>query len=307
MRLSAEVFAIEASVVSARIERFIAQTMTELHRAGVVVTMSGGLDSSTVAALAVRAVGADRVTGLLLPEKQGNPDAMRYALLMARKLGIATQTIDLSPLLARIGAYRFSLARIPVRAVREVAVRSYLALTKSNPYVRGIRGKGSSLFRKGFSSSNVKHRMRLVATYRFAEEHGLLVVGCAHKSEDLVGLFVKYGVDDCADVMPLKNLYRSHILQLASHVSVPREIIDRTPNPDIMAGISDKYVDVLGLTADVLDLILFGLVEARLSCSEIARALNLQEGKVKEIEEIVSLTGHMRNHSLAPSWESLTA
>jgi NAD+ synthase len=306
MRLSAEVFAIEAAVVSLRIEGFIANAMSELRRDGVVVTMSGGLDSSTVAALAVRAVGADRVTGLLLPEKQGNPDARRYALLMAGQLGIGTQTFDLSPLLERIGAYRFPLARIPVRAVREVAVKGYLALTRANPYVQGLRGEGSSLFRKGFSSSNVKHRMRLVATYRFAEENNLLVVGCAHKSEDLVGLFVKYGVDDCADVMPLKNLYRSHILQLASYVGVPQEIIERTPNPDILAGISDKYYDVLGLKADVLDLILFGLIEAGLSCSEIADALGLDEGKVTEIEEIVSLTSHMRNHSQAPSWESLS-
>jgi len=302
VKLSPGVFAIDAADVSSRIERFISETMTALRREGVVVAISGGLDSSTVAALAARAVGADRVTGLMMPEKQGNPEAEKFGAMMANRLGIQTKTIDLSGLLKQAGAYDFVLARIPGRAIREKVVKTYFAVSRANPYLQGIRGERPPLFGKGFSAMNVKHRLRLVMAYRFAEEHNLMVVGCAHRSEDLLGLFVKYGVDDCADVMPLKNLYRSHILQLARHLGVPAEIIDRPPNPDIIAGVTDKYYDVLGIHAETIDLILYGLVEAQMTPAEVANEVGLPEGKVEEIREIVELTAHMRHHSMAPEF-----
>ncbi len=300
LKLDAQVFAIDAGDVSRRIERFIAEAMTTLRRDGVVVPISGGLDSSTVVTLATRAVGAGRVTGLMMPEKQGNPEAARYGAMIAGRLGIATKTVDLSPLLAKAGTYDFVLSRIPGRAVREKAVKGYFALARRNPYLQGIRGERPPLFGKGFATMNSKHRMRLAMEYRFAEEKNLLVVGCAHRSEDLVGLFVKYGVDDCADVMPLKNLYRSHILQVARHVGVPGEIIGRPPNPDIIPGVTDKYFDVLGIPSETVDLILFGLVEAKMTCEEVAKELGLPPGQAEEVQEIVELTAHMRTHSMAP-------
>ncbi|MCX5971801.1 MAG: NAD(+) synthase [Coprothermobacterota bacterium] len=300
MFLSSAVFAIDPASVSQQIERFLQETMQSLARSGIVVAISGGLDSSTVLSLAVRAIGKERVTGLILPEKQGNPDAERYALRMALEVGIQTKTIDISGLLAKAGAYDFILAHIPTRALRDRAVRMYLGAARSNPFLEIIRGTKDPMVRKGFATMNSKHRMRLVMTYRFAEEHNLMVTGCAHKSEDLLGLFVKFGVDDNADVMPLKNLYRSHILQLARYLEVPDEIVGRTPNPDIIAGVSDKYRDVLGLSAETLDLILFGLQEASMPPRRIAEDLDLPVERIFQIEEIVRLTAHMRHPSLAP-------
>jgi len=300
VKLTPDVFSIDAADVAARIERFISDNMLALRRQGVVVAISGGLDSSTVAALCVRAVGADRVIGLMMPEKQGNPEAQKFGATIAARLGIQAKTLDLSGLLKRAGTYDFMLSRVPGRAIREKVVKTYFALSRSNPYLQGIRGERPPLFGKGFATMNSKHRMRLVMAYRFAEEHNLLVVGCAHKSEDLVGLFVKYGVDDCADVMPLKNLYRSHILQLARYVGVPEEIIDRPPNPDIIAGVTDKYFDVLGVPAETIDLILYGLVEAKMTPADVASEVGLPAAKVEEIRELIDLTAHMRSHSMAP-------
>lgn len=298
--LSKDVFVLDVASVCNGIVHFLADTTVALRRQGILVPISGGLDSSTIAALAVKAVGSANVIGLMLPERQGNPDAERFAGQIARKLGIRVKKIDISSILARTGTYDFLLSRIPTKALRDKVVKAYWRAAGSNPFLDAVRGSRNGMHRRGYSVMNSKNRVRLVVTYRVAEEINYLVAGAAHKSEDLLGLFVKFGIDDAADIMPLKNLYRSQILQLAKYLGVPDEIICRTPNPDIIAGISDKYFDVLGIHAETMDLILYGLIEARMECAQIAEQLQIPMEKVQEIQELIRLTEHMRQHSMAP-------
>lgn len=290
-------FAIDAERYSAEIARFISATARDLSRAGVLVPLSGGLDSSVVAALAVRAVGTKAVTALLLPEKQGNPEAERYAALVAGSLGIRTFTIDISKALAALGSYDFVLARIPGRRLKAGLVRVFNR--GENPILEFHRGTESKLVRRGAASYFSKQRVRLVATYRYAEEHNLLVCGSAHKSEDMVGLYVKFGVDDAADVMPLGHLYRSHILQLGEHLGLPPEILGRSPNPDMVPGIDDKYRDILGIDSAKVDLILLGL-ERGMAPPEIAAHAGVPEEEAAMIADLVRATAHMRNPSMTP-------
>ncbi len=296
INLIPNVFTLDAAAECSRIEAFLQEKMAELHREGIVVTISGGLDSSTVAALCARAVGAKNVTGLMLPEKQGNPEAAAFARKLAGWLGIPTGTIDISKVLEALGTYDFIANRFGLQPIVKRFVQGIPTGQKKEFFMAGMRGSGSSLVRQGLASSYSKHRIRMVVTYKYAEERNLLVVGCAHKSEDLVGLFSKYGVDDNADVMPLKHLYRSQILQLAAALDVPAEIVQRTPNPDMLPGIEDKYWDVLGIHSDMLDLILYGL-EHGLSCEEIAGQLHMDLAKVQEIQALVQSTAHMRQHA----------
>ena len=302
MELEKSVLAIDAGAYVERLCGFISTKQVDLHRDGILVPFSGGLDSSTVLLLATRAAGKNHVKALLLPEKQGNPDALAYAQLLLKRFGIDAITRDISPILQYLGVYDFILARIPTRPLRELAAKTYLQVTRENAFLQLTHGQADALQRKGFARINAKHRIRSVVTYLIAEEMNYLVVGCAHKSEDMLGLFVKFGVDDNADLMPLKNLYRTQILQLATFLGVPAEIRERTPNPDIVPGVTDKYMDLLGVSSDTLDLVLYG-IEYGLRDDAIAAQLNLPVAKVTDLRDLVTRTSHMRHPSLSLTWQ----
>ncbi|HET7724255.1 MAG TPA: NAD(+) synthase [Propionibacteriaceae bacterium] len=296
--LSPAGFELDAPAVAQEIERFIASQMAELGRTGIVVPLSGGLDSSTVLALCVRAVGADRVTALLLRDKRGSRDALRFSRLVAGRLGVRVVVQDATRVNRAAGVYEFAGYRLPLPRFVARVVRRYLARGE-NIFLAGIRGTDHRLTREALAAIYARQRLRLVMTYRYADLHRLAVVGTAHKSEDLLGLFVKFGVDDAADLMPLKGLYRSHVLQLARVVGVPDEVLERTPNPEMLPGIEDKYVDVFGVPAPTVDLVLWG-IEHGLSDEEIAEDVPLTGAKVVELREAVRLSAHMREPSRHP-------
>jgi NAD+ synthase len=297
-RLSPAVFELDLPAVAREIERFIADQVTELGRAGIVVPLSGGLDSSTVLALCAGAVGPERVTALLLPDKRGSKEALRFSRLVAGRLGVRVVVQDATRMNRAAGVYAFAGYRIHRRLVAR-AVRTYLAADRENIFLAGIRGTDHRLTRQALAAIYARQRLRLVMTYRYADLHRLAVVGTAHKSEDLLGLFVKFGIDDAADLMPLKGLYRSHVLQVASAVGVPREVLGRSPNPEMLPGIEDKYLDVFGVSAPTVDLALWG-IEHGMSDAEIADDTGLKVSKVAELREAVRLSAHMRQPSRQP-------
>lgn len=298
MTLTPAVFDLDVDAVVPAIERFVRDAMGDLARQGIVVPLSGGLDSSTVLALCARAVGPDRVTALLLPDRKGAPDALRFGRLVADRLGVRTAEVDTTRVNRAAGVYRFLGYRLPRRLVARIA-RSRLSGRDESPFVAGLRGTEDPLTRQALAAVNARQRLRMVVTYRYAEQRRLLVVGSAHKSEDLLGLFVKFGVDDVADVMPLKGLYRSHILRIARAVGVPDEVVARTPNPEMLPGVDDKYRDVLGVQSETADLVLWG-IEHGLGDAEIARQVALDETDVSKLRDVVRLSAHMRTPSMCP-------
>jgi NAD+ synthase len=300
--LTPAVFQIDVAKVTEQIASFIETKRIEFHRDGALVSLSGGLDSSTVLALTVRAMGPERVKALLLPEKQGNPDAAKYAHRVASWLGVETITQDISSTLDTLGTYDFFLQRIPTRRARAFVLHTYFSRHGQNPFMELAHGEGDEMMRRGFALFTIKQRARLLVEYLIAEQNNWLVVGAAHKSEDLVGLYVKFGVDDCADLMPLKNFFRTQILMLAEYLGVPEEIRRRTPNPDLLPGVEDKYMDILGIPSATIDLILYGL-ERKINDAEISSQTGVLEEKVREIRALVSDTKHMRNASQAPDLE----
>ena len=302
--LQEDLFEIDAGQYAGVITDFIAKEFKASNKDKIVVPISGGLDSSVVVALCVRAVGPTKVIGLMLPELFGNPEANRYGKMIARNLGIATKKINIPPVAIGLGVYDPFFAVISGRKYLEKTIARHMAKrshSASRDYLTWLEGKSDRTGRKVVYKVNSKQRIRLLITYKYAEQNNYLVVGASHRTEATVGLFCKYGIDDCADLMPLKNLFRSHILKLAWFLEIPQKIRRRTPNPDIIPGVTDKYRSYFWMSFDQVERIIVGYL-SNVATSEIAATLGLDEAKVGGMITAIRLSEPMRNHSLAPEF-----
>jgi NAD+ synthase len=131
--------------------------------------------------------------------------------------------------------------------------------------------------------------MRMVMVYQYAEIHNLMVVGAANRTEWLTGTFSKWGVDHCADIMPLLHLYRSQLEVIAEHLNVPEPIRDKAADPDVMPGIDDKG-DLLG-DFGAVDQVLIGLEN---DFDREKLILEFGQELVSRIVELNELSKHMR-------------
>ena len=210
----------EPAVERGRVRSFLADRVGAAGADGVVVNMSGGLDSTVTAALAVEALGADRVYGLILPcNKIGAPHA-RDAEALAEALGIDHDTVHLQPLFAQFGAVapdRFDLHDEPVR------------------------------------SGNAVSRLRMAVAYLAANATNRLVCGTANRSELLSGYLTKHG-DGAADLFPLGHMYKTDVRALAAELDVPEFVVEKAPTAGFLPGQRDA--DDLGAPYEVVDPIL---------------------------------------------------
>jgi NAD+ synthase len=220
-----------------RIRTFVDDRVAAANADGVVVNMSGGLDSTVTAALAVEALGADRVYGLILPcNKIGAPHA-RDAEALADALGIEHDTVHLQPLFAQFGAVapdRFDLHEEPVR------------------------------------SGNAIARLRMAMAYLAANATNRLVCGTTNQSEHLLGYVTKHG-DGAADLLPLGHLYKTDVRALADELDVPEFVVEKSPTAGFIPGQRDA--DDLGAPYDVIDAVLRLGVDRGLDAEAIADRL----------------------------------
>ncbi len=291
---------IKPEEVAGELMAFIRHAVDDFRRDGVIVGLSGGIDSAVVAALAVRAVTPQRVLGLILPELDSAPESKRLALDLARSLGIRHKVVSLSPVLALMGVYRqVPLWLLPTRRLREKQVRQNLAQhgallaegeTPFSAVMVGTRGMQGPWLNQGVAYHRVKGRLRMVSLYYHAELHNLLMAGTCNRTELAVGFFVKYG-DGAADIAPLASLYKTQVRQLAAHLRVPEEIIVRPPSPDMLPGLTDEQA--MGLEYTTLDRALWRL-ERGLSPEAIAAELDLPLARVHYIEMLAQRSAGLR-------------
>ena len=283
-----------------------------LKRRGFVVAMSGGVDSSVCAGLAVRAAGPKRVFGLFMPERDSDPESLAMAREWAELLGIEYTVEDIAPVLDALGCYRRRDAAI------ERVVPEYGTGWKSKIVLPGDRLESDRLntftlvvespegertehrlppteYREIVAATNFKQRVRKMLEYYHADRLHYAVVGTPNRLEYDQGFFVKGG-DGLADVKPIAHLYKTQVYALADHLGVPASITDRPPTTDTYSLPQTQEEFYFALPALTMDLVLQAY-NARESAEDAAVRLQLREDQVKrayrEIEQKRSTTRYL--------------
>lgn len=297
--------------VANKIENFIRQKVDEFQRDGVVLGMSGGIDSAVVGTLVTRALGAEKVLALLLPERDSSPESKADALLEIKRLGIAQREINLTPVLEAIGIYQLvPLQLLGVRKIKETVVshqhHKHALGIGEMPFRAGLLGTrklGSyqQMIDTGNAYARVKHRARMLTLYYTADLENRLVVGTTNKSEAMSGFVVKWG-DNVADIEPIQPLYKTQVRQLAHYLGVSQKIIDKAPSPDLMPGIVDETA--LGIDYITLDIILWRL-EQGWAANKIASEHQIESKMIEHVQEMIRRSQHLRVLPPSPDLDGL--
>lgn len=226
-----------------QIVSFIQKTVRDSGACGVVLGLSGGIDSALVAALAFRALGAENVYPVFFYEAafgstvEFDSEDLRDAALVCEQFGFTLQKINLAPV--------FAAAKSAFEIPRPEALAEYCT---ASPYWEF----GETLIPSG----NLKSRLRMSLLYYYANRHNLLVIGTKNKTERLTGYYTKYG-DGGVDLDPIADLYKTEVRLLSQYISLPKPILEKKPSAGFWKGQSDE--EDLGIRYDRLDELLCAL------------------------------------------------
>jgi NAD+ synthase len=280
-----------------RIASWIVDTIgNRLHRRGAVVAISGGIDSSTCAALAVRALGPKKVFGLLLPERDSSASSSDRGRLLAEHLGIDYEVQDIAPALEAVGCYR----------QRDEAIRSlfpeYGQGWKNKIVIAGGIDRGISFFKLVVQSpdgdlhdkrmplreylqivaaTNHKQRLRKSIEYYHADRLNYAVVGTPNRLEYDQGFFVKNG-DGSADLKPIAHLYKTQVYAMARSLGLPPQICSAVPTTDTYSLAQGQDEFYFSLPYAQMDLALWAH-DHGLDAAALAGALQIDEAAARRV------------------------
>ena len=309
LRLDPEV---EAEAICNQIRTLMAR---QIKRRGLVVALSGGIDSSVSVALAARALGPERVVALLMPERHSSDDTLDLSRSVAETFGVKWFHEDISGVLEALGFYR----RYD-EAVRRV-IPEYGDGWKSKIVIPNVmESKGFNLFsvvaqRPGGSqvrkrlpltayleivaATNFKQRTRKMFEYYYADRFNYAVVGTPNRLEYDQGFFVKLG-DGAADIKPIAHLYKTQVYQMAHHLGVPERICNRPPTTDTYSMAQGQDEFYFSLPYHEMDLCLYGK-NKDYAPDAVAGALGLTADQVQRVyDDIDTKRSTTRYLHLAP-------
>lgn len=282
-----------------RIVHFLRETIHHrFHHQGAVVGISGGVDSSVVLSLCVRAIGPERVIGVLMPEKDSASESTPLALELAEGLGVQTEIEDITGALEGLGCYRrrdeavkklvpefesdWHIKIILSGNLLEQETLNFYTLVVTDPQGNEIRKRlPPNLLAQILAASNFKQRVRMNMLYYHAELRRFCVIGTANKNEHELGFFVKHG-DGGVDLNPIVHLFKSQVFQLADYLGIPEKIRSRTPTTDTFPGAGSQEEFFYRIPYHVLDSIWSGY-EQNAPLEEIAKALSLNTEQVQRV------------------------
>jgi NAD+ synthase len=289
--------AIDCAVETDRIAAALRAQLRGMRRRGLVLGLSGGIDSSVSAALAVRAVGAGNVLGLLMPEADSDPDSLRLGRLVADTLGIETVVEDIGPALGAMGCYErrdtFIRECVPDYGpgwASKIVIANRLegegynisSLVVQDPQGRQTRLRMPPAVYLGIvAATSMKQRTRKQFEYFHADRLNFAVLGTPNRLEYDQGFFVKNG-DGAADVKPIAHLYKTQVYTLAAHLGIPAEIRQRPPTTDTYSLSQTQEEFYFSLPYDRMDLCLCGLNES-FAAETVAEAAGLTCEQVERV------------------------
>ncbi len=256
MKLNPSVLELNLSNVKNIIKQFIKGYIKNNGFEGIIIGLSGGVDSSTIAALSCSAIGNENVTGLILPEKETyNINDINDAKIVAEKFKIKVETLDIS--------------------------ESLKSFYKTLPIFD---------YKDKVSKGNIKARTRMIYLYYYANKLNKLVCGSSDKSETMIGYFTKWG-DGGADISPIMELYKTQVQNLAIHLGIPKKIALKPPSPNLW--LNQSAEKELGMKYETLDLVLYG-IEHMMTIENITNNLNISKSLVLKIKNRVLSSEHKR-------------
>ena len=287
-----------------QIEEFLQKKINELQRKGIVLGLSGGLDSAVAAKLCTRAVGPENVLAIHTVHKYGSLKHKKDAERIANLLGTKFKIVDLIPFLQAQKVYNkfpMNLLEWLPRGLRGWTMKASKNLiekvTGRDLFIESRQGTGDKFVAGGSAYVNFLRRLQMAILHYYADLENLLVVGAANRTEWLTGVFVKFGADGVADIMPILPLYKTQVKQLARYLELPEDIVEKPADPDVFPGFSDK--EKLFGKEETLDQILFAL-EKGLTPDEIATATKVELKEIKRIQSLIESSRHMRESPYIP-------
>jgi len=260
VKLTPNVLDMDFSTVEKRVCRFIKEYVEKAGAQGIVLGLSGGVDSATAAALSSKAIGGKNVLALMLPEKETfKRKDIEDAQTIADQFQLETQTIDMTDVLKSF----------------------YQRIPAFDPVDRLCKG-------------NIKARTRMILLYFYANKQNRIVCGTSDKSETMMGYFTKWG-DAAADIAPIIDLYKLQVRKLACHLGISEELALKPSTPALWP--NQLAESELEINYETLDLILYGL-ERFMKSKEIANQLDLDLTIVDKIKKRWISNEHKRRMPL---------
>jgi NAD+ synthase len=294
---SAEMLNLDCVAASVKIEIAMRECVRRFKKKGVVVGLSGGVDSSVVGALAVKALGRDRVLGLLMPERDSSSDTLPLSQQVAHHLGIETVLEDITGILEAEGCYRRRddairlvvpdygpdwKSKIILPSLLENDQYRLFSVIVESPAGQRTKARLTLGAYQGIvAASNFKQRTRKMLEYYHGDRLNYAVCGTPNRLEYDQGFFVKLG-DGAADIKPIAHLYKTQVYQMARFLQLPEYICSRPPTTDTYSLPQSQEEFYFSLPYDKMDLILYGMNHG-FSHLEVGDEVGLTEDQVARV------------------------
>lgn len=292
-----ETLSFDEEAEATRIGEVIRHYLVANKRKGIVLGVSGGIDSSVVAALAVKALGPERVFALHMPEQESSDDTIGFSTKLTDALGIDSVLEDISPVLVGLGAYQRRddairrvvpaygpgwKSKIVLPSVVDSDAFRLFSVVVEDPYgTQSTHRLTTEAYLEIVAATNFKQRARKALEYFHADRLNYAVAGTPNRLEYDQGFFVKLG-DGAADVKPIAHLYKSQVYAMAAHLGVPEEIQARPSTTDTYSLEQSQEEFYFSLPYQRMDLCLYGLNHG-VPTAEVAEATGLTVEQVERV------------------------